>query len=459
LATPYVNAVGYSYVNPTTLGGGRFVASGDKWNDGGGAAVTLTFSFPTGTAYHASNYSSTNEWSIWFWLGSSERAAVQTALSTLSHFVNVTFVETSDTSTNVGELRFAFSNTLTDDEAAHAYYPDTHPSAGDVWFNPDFFNSDGGSVPVGSYDYLTILHEVGHALGLKHSFDAPNAIAASKDNYLYSIMSYTASPWSADGNSYASFYPTTPMYYDLLALQGLYGVRTFNAGNNVYIFKDGFRYWQAIHDTGGNDTIVYQGADNTTIALIPGALSSLSEAIKFQRPDNTFVYSKYTVTIGPSVVIENATGGSGNDSLIGNVAANVLTGGAGKDSINGFAGNDKLRGGDGNDTIAGGAGYDAFLFNTAPGSNNHDKITDYIPYYDNIQLENAVFTKFTATGYLDPKYFRAAAFPLDPNDYLVYHKASGNLFYDSNAMGIGGTQLIATLANKPELTAAEFVIV
>jgi serralysin len=128
LATPYVNAVGYSYVNPTTLGGGRFVASGDKWNDGGGAAVTLTFSFPTGTAYHASNYSSTNEWSIWFWLGSSERAAVQTALSTLSHFVNVTFVETSDTSTNVGELRFAFSNTLTDDEAAHAYYPDTHPS-------------------------------------------------------------------------------------------------------------------------------------------------------------------------------------------------------------------------------------------------------------------------------------------------------------------------------------------
>ena len=73
------------------------------------------------------------------------------------------------------------------------------------------------------HDFLTILHELGHALGLKHPFEAPNPIPAALDNYFYSIMSYTASPYSAHGNNYASFYPTTPMYYDLLALQGMYG--------------------------------------------------------------------------------------------------------------------------------------------------------------------------------------------------------------------------------------------
>jgi Ca2+-binding RTX toxin-like protein len=272
-------------------------------------------------------------------------------------------------------------------------------------------------------------------------------------------MSYTASPFSAAGDNYASFYPTTPMFYDLAAIEQIYGVRAHATGNTTYLFKDGFKYWQAIHDTGGTDTIVYQGAENTTIVLLQGAMSSLSEAIQFKRPNNTAVYSKATVTIGPNVVIENATGGSGNDSLIGNVAANVLTGAGGNDTLSGLGGNDRLRGNGGNDTMFGGFGYDAFLFNTAPGSSNHDTIKDYVPAYDNIQLENAVFTKLGAAGYLKSAYFRAAAFALDGNDYIIYHKATGNLFYDADAVGFGTRQLIATLTNKPTLTASEFVVV
>jgi Ca2+-binding RTX toxin-like protein len=449
LATPYVNSVGYSYVNPTTLGGGRFVASGDKWNDGGSPAVTLTFSFPTGTAYHASNYS---EWSSWFSLDSSERTALRSALSTLSHFANVTFVETSDTSTNVGELRFAFSNTLDNDEAAHAYYPWSHASAGDVWFNPDFFNSDGGGIPVGSYDYLTILHEVGHALGLKHTFTTPNAIAASADNYLYSIMSYTASPWSAHGDNYASFYPTTPMYYDLLALQALYGVRQFKTGNDIYTFKDGVRYWETIHDTGGADTIVYQGVESVTIDLVAGHFSTLSEAIGFKRPNGTTASTKATVTIGPNVVIESAHGGSGNDVLVGNTASNVL---------NGHEGSDSLRGGYGNDRLVGGPGNDSFRFNTAPNSTtNHDTLADYVPANDTIELENAFFTKVGAAGHtLGALFFKAAAHAADTNDYIVYNRTTGNLYYDANGSAAGQEVLFATLATKPVLTAAEFFII
>ena len=56
--------------------------------------------------------------------------------------------------------------------------------------------------------------------------------------------------------------------------------------------------------------------------------------------------------------IENAEGGSGNDTLIGSGAANRLLGGAGNDTLSGAAGDDTLSGGTGGDLLAGGDGVD-----------------------------------------------------------------------------------------------------
>ncbi|MDQ2081666.1 Ig-like domain-containing protein [Xanthobacteraceae bacterium Astr-EGSB] len=56
--------------------------------------------------------------------------------------------------------------------------------------------------------------------------------------------------------------------------------------------------------------------------------------------------------------IENVIGGAGNDTLIGDDAANVLDGGLGNDTIDGGAGNDVLIGGAGNDVLTGGDGDD-----------------------------------------------------------------------------------------------------
>ena len=53
-------------------------------------------------------------------------------------------------------------------------------------------------------------------------------------------------------------------------------------------------------------------------------------------------------------LIENAEGGSGNDTLYGNAAANTLRGGAGNDKLCGLAGKD---------TLVGGKGADVFIFN------------------------------------------------------------------------------------------------
>ena len=49
--------------------------------------------------------------------------------------------------------------------------------------------------------------------------------------------------------------------------------------------------------------------------------------------------------------IENVNAGSGNDSIIGSTAGNVLDGGAGNDTLEGRSGNDTLLGGVGNDTL------------------------------------------------------------------------------------------------------------
>ena len=57
--------------------------------------------------------------------------------------------------------------------------------------------------------------------------------------------------------------------------------------------------------------------------------------------------------------IEDVTGGSGNDTLTGDLRDNVLDAGPGSDAVSGSRGADTLTGGPGNDTVAGGDGDDA----------------------------------------------------------------------------------------------------
>ena len=69
-------------------------------------------------------------------------------------------------------------------------------------------------------------------------------------------------------------------------------------------------------------------------------------------------------------MIENATGGSGDNWLTGNDADNVLNGNAGDDSIQGF----------------GGAGADRFIFIAAGGDIGTNTIQDFEENIDSIDL-------------------------------------------------------------------------
>ena len=157
--------------------------------------------------------------------------------------------------------------------------------------------------------------------------------------------------------------------------------------------------------------------------------------------------------------------GTGNDLaniITGNDFNNTLTGGLGTDTLQRRAGNDTLIGGAGIDTLTGGAGNDFFVFNAPLSAANRDIITDFANAAgnnDTFRLENAVMTKLGAGGALNAGLLRAGPRPHDANDYIVYNKATGILSYDSNGNAAGGVTQLATLTNKPVLTASDFVVI
>ena len=359
MATPNANSVAITDVDFGELSlAEAALIDGSKWGAGGlGTGVELTYSFPwdSGIPPHYSfDYGSGElEWTGAAALDDDEQAAVIQALTSISRGANISFVETADNASVVGELRFTASST-TGGSYAHAYVPlADYPDSGDVWFSKgsEFdWQYPGNVVSPGSYEYLTIIHEIGHALGLRHPFDEGfdlEVLPPELDNYLWTVMSYTAregaEPWVG-----ADFYPTTLMYLDLVALETLYGAPTnANPGNTTYVYRSDQQYWETITDSGGIDTIVYDSPSHGgRIDLSNATFSRMGRPIRFDDD----VATRDTIGLGPSTIIENATGGGGNDVLNGGAGVDRITGGAGNDTLLWGAG-DRLNGGAGTDTL------------------------------------------------------------------------------------------------------------
>jgi Ca2+-binding RTX toxin-like protein len=154
-------------------------------------------------------------------------------------------------------------------------------------------------------------------------------------------------------------------------------------------------------------------------------------------------------------------GGAGNDWLYGGDIISIgdyYKGGEGNDILNGGVGNDYLYGGSGNDILKGGAGDDIFLLTTF----STHTIKDFSIDNDTIQLDINVFTQLTTSGPLKAANFIEGAAAADTNDYVIYNKGTGELFYDADGSDPGAAEQIALLGTgttHPALTFADFIVI
>jgi ELWxxDGT repeat protein len=159
---------------------------------------------------------------------------------------------------------------------------------------------------------------------------------------------------------------------------------------------------------------------------------------------------------------DTVKGGDGHDSADGGKGADRLEGNKGNDTLIGGKGNDTLLGGAGKDSLDGGAGKDVFVFDSALGASNLDKIKGFKVADDVIWLDKDIFTKLGAVGSTigNKAFWKSADGKAhDGNDRLIYESDTGKLTYDSNGKAAGGATLIATLDKGLALTQADFLIV
>jgi hypothetical protein len=303
-----------------------------------------------------------------FAMSTSQQAAVRLALDQFSNVADLTFVEVQETALEVGTLRFGFTDYVMGENAvAWADTPGNYAEAGDIWITSNDIDKtfERGS----DYTFATLIHEIGHALGLDHPFEGNDQLPTSQDFSNYTLMSYTDPEnyyyYDTSGN-YNYLISSTPMVYDIAAIQHLYGAATYNAGDTVYKYDPAKPFVEAIWDSGGYDTLDLSSFNKAcTINLTPGAYSTIA-CTDWTMTDN--------LGIAAGAIIEQAIGGSGSDTITGNFADNTLYGGAGNDVISAGDGDDIIYCGTGNDTLTGGLGADEFRFYSGDGSNT---ITDF----------------------------------------------------------------------------------
>jgi serralysin len=339
-----------------------------KWGVG-----SFTYSFPAIGSYYGSSYGSGENTTRFGAFNTAQQAATREALKMFASVANLSFTEIIETSTQHADLRFAMSDKP---NTAWAYLPSTAAEGGDAWFN----NSSGSykSPAKANYAYFTIMHETGHSLGLEHAHEH-FVMPSSRDSLEYTVMSYRSYVGASTTTGYTNEtwgYTQSLMMYDIAALQHMYGANfSTYSGNTTYSWSPttgemfisgvgqgtpgGNKILQTVWDGGGVDTYSFSNyKTNLKIDLRPGnwTTTSTSQLAKLHYDGskiavgniaNALLYNGDTRSL-----IENAIGGSGNDTITGNNASNSLNGGAGNDRLTGGRGNDILNGGSGTDTAA-----------------------------------------------------------------------------------------------------------
>lgn len=330
------------------------VLYGTKWETG-----NLTYSFPI-SASDVTGYSAPINGAYFGSLSGTQQLVFESILSRWRAVANITFTEAA--TPNNADIRVYWYLSPDNFTARVVDFPGNSPEAGDIQLGGSVVENPIAPWDPGTYSYFTLLHEVGHALGLKHPHNSIGDFAevpAGEDSIEFSVMSYR----SYRGQELGGYtigtgsYPAGPMRNDIAALQYLYGPNwNTNSGDTTYTFDPSASVvLQTLWDGGGTDTYNLSNyTTDLTINLMPGAWSNFGTQYAVLDAGNG-VYA--TANVANALLyqndlrslIENAIGGAGNDSLTGNQGSNRLVGNAGNDTLDGGASDDNLYGGPGSD--------------------------------------------------------------------------------------------------------------
>lgn len=424
--------------------------------------------------------------------GGADKAMARKALKMWGNASGIRFLEVKGED---AELKFQWKWEW-GDYSARAEFPELASDPDDEGLRRDY---DGGNIYMNAqyrsefsqypaFKLYIMLHEIGHALGLKHPFHKmpynKKLLRSDADHVKHTVMSYTGGELKMQ--------PVGLGKLDIQAIRALYGNPsqdgkqvakwTWNKaaqtltqigksqadviqGVAVKDIIQGGLGDDKIYGFDGNDTLFGESGDDFLsggdgIDILYGDTGN--DVLSGGSRDDILYGGVGNDVLRGGYGDDTLFGGDGNDALNGGHDEDTLLGDAGDDVLKGGFGNDMLQGGDGNDyldgegeerlynygdnndtlkggagsdTLKGGIGDDHFVFDTwFNGVDDIDLIIDFGSSDDMIVLSSTIFATL-AKGTLGYDAFVRGTVATDLNDRIIFNDVERSLAYDPDGTG------------------------